>query len=123
MAGVPAGLLRMTRNLNKPPGLLQEIRISNRVAGATAVPGWPNCFSQLLAPSMAFRFCPRARIGPLRINCTRRGLSSISLGAPYASPKLPINRRRGSRSQDGVRRRSQRCGHAVCLALVAQRGC
>jgi len=28
---VPAGLLRMTRNLNKPPGLLQEIRISNRV--------------------------------------------------------------------------------------------
>jgi hypothetical protein len=44
MAGVPAGLLRMTRNLNKPPGLLQEIRISNRVEGAAAAPGWPNRF-------------------------------------------------------------------------------
>ena len=38
MAGVPAGLLRMTRNLNKPPGLLQEIRISNRVAGGDGCP-------------------------------------------------------------------------------------
>jgi len=122
MAGMPAGLLRMTLNLNKPAGLLQEIRISNRVERAAAAPGWPNCFSQLL-PCMAFRFCPGARLGPLRINCTRRGLSSISLGAPYASLKLPINRRRGSRSQDGVRRLSKRCGVAVCLALVAQRGC
>jgi hypothetical protein len=45
MAGVSAGLLRMTRNLNKPPGLLQEIRISNRVEGAAAAPGWPNRFA------------------------------------------------------------------------------
>ena len=121
MAGVPAGLLRMTRNLNKPPGLLQEIRISNRVAGRR-LPQDGQIASANYCPSMAFRFCPSARIGPLRINCTRRGLSSISLGAPYAPLKLPINRRRGSRSQDGVRRRSQRCGDAVCLALVAQRG-
>ena len=27
---------------------------------------------------MAFRFWPSPRLGPLRINCTRRGLSSIS---------------------------------------------
>jgi len=45
MAGVPAGLLRMTRNLNKPPGLLQEIRISNRVEGSAAAPGWPHRFA------------------------------------------------------------------------------
>ncbi len=72
---------------------------------------------------MAFRFCPSAGLGPLRISCTRRGLSSVSLGPPCASLKVPINRRCGSRSQDGVRRRSQRYGDAVCLALVAQRGC
>ncbi len=67
MAGVPAGLLRMTLNLNKPPGLLQEIRISNRVEGAAAAPGWPNCFSQP-CPSMAFRFCRSARLRPWRIS-------------------------------------------------------
>lgn len=67
MAGVPAGLLRMTLNLNKPPALLQEIRISNRVEGVAAAPGWPNCFSQP-CPSMAFRFFRSARLRPWRIN-------------------------------------------------------
>ena len=67
MAGVPAGLLRMTLNLNKPPVLLQEIRISNRVEGVAAAPGWPNCFSQP-CPSMAFRLSRSARLRPWRIN-------------------------------------------------------
>lgn len=67
MAGVPAGLLRMTLNLNKPPVLLQEIRISNRVEGVAAAPGWPNCLSQP-CPSMAFRFFRSARLRPWRIS-------------------------------------------------------
>ena len=67
MAGVPAGLLRMTLNLNKPPVLLQEIRISNRVEGVAAAPGWPNCLSQP-CPSMAFRFFRSARLRAWRIN-------------------------------------------------------
>ena len=71
---------------------------------------------------MAFRFCHSARLGPLRLKFTRRGLSSISLGGPGASLNVPINRRRGSRSQDWAIRRSPRRGDAVSLALVSQRG-
>jgi hypothetical protein len=111
----------MTRNLNKPPGLLQEIRISNRVEGRR-LPQDGQIASASSCASMAFRFCHSARHGPLRLNFTRRGLSSISLGGPGASLNVPINRRHGSRSQDWAIRRSQRCGDAVSLALVSQRG-
>lgn len=51
---------------------------------------------------MAFRFRRSARIGPLRLNFTSRGLSSISLGGPGASLNLPINRRGGPRTTLGL---------------------
>ena len=51
---------------------------------------------------MAFRFRRSARLGPLRLNFTSRGLSSISLGAPGASLNLPINRRGGPRTTLGL---------------------
>ncbi len=51
---------------------------------------------------MAFRFRRSARLGPLRLNFTRRGLSSISLGGPGVSLNVPINRRGGLRTTLGL---------------------
>jgi hypothetical protein len=51
---------------------------------------------------MAFRFRRSARIGPLRLNFTSRGLSSMALGGPGASLNLPINRRGGPRTTLGL---------------------
>lgn len=92
----------MTRNLNKPPCFLQDIRISNQVGGAGLLPQDGQTASASFCPSMAFRFRRSARIGPLRLNFTSRGLSSISLGGPGASLNLPINRRGGPRTTIGL---------------------
>ena len=51
---------------------------------------------------MAFRFRRSARLGPLRLNFTGQGLSSISLGGPGASLNLPVNRRGGPRTTLGL---------------------
>ena len=51
---------------------------------------------------MAFRFRRSARLGPLRLNFTSRGLSSISLGAPGMSLNVPVNRRGGPRTTLGL---------------------
>lgn len=91
----------MTLNLNKPPSFLQEIRISNPAEAPARAPGWVNRFSQL-RPSMAFRFRRSTRLGPLRLNFTGQGLSSISLGGPGASLNLPVNRRGGPRTTLGL---------------------
>jgi hypothetical protein len=41
---------------------------------------------------MPFRFRRSARLGPLRFNLGKSGLSSISLGGPGASFNIPITR-------------------------------
>jgi len=51
---------------------------------------------------MAFRFRRSARLGPLRLNFTRQGLSSISLGGPGVSLNVPVNRRGGPRTTIGL---------------------
>ena len=51
---------------------------------------------------MAFRFRRSARLGPLRLNFTRRGLSSISLGGRGASLNVPVNRHGGLRTTLGL---------------------
>jgi len=51
---------------------------------------------------MAFRFRRSARLGPLRLNFTSRGLSSISLGGPGLSVNVPVNRGGGPRTTLGL---------------------
>jgi len=41
---------------------------------------------------MPFRFRRSARLGPLRFNFGKSGLSSISLGGPGASFNIPVAR-------------------------------
>ena len=51
---------------------------------------------------MGFRLRRSARLGPLRFNFSKGGLSSISLGGPGASINLPVNRRGGARTTVGL---------------------
>ena len=91
----------MTRNLNKPPCFLQEIRISNQLGAVGRCPRMGKLLEPV-RPSMAFRFRRSARLGPLRLNFTSRGLSSISLGGPGLSLNVPVHRRGGPRTTLGL---------------------
>ena len=51
---------------------------------------------------MGFRFRRSARLGPLRFNFGKSGLSSISLGGRGASFNIPVARSGGPRSTDGL---------------------
>ena len=51
---------------------------------------------------MGFRFRRSARLGPLRFNFTKGGLSSISVGGRGASFNIPVNRSGGPRSTVGL---------------------
>ncbi len=51
---------------------------------------------------MSFRFRRSARLGPLRFNFTKGGLSSISVGGRGASFNIPVNRRGGPRTTVGL---------------------
>ena len=51
---------------------------------------------------MGFRFRRSARLGPLRFNFSKGGLSSISVGGPGASFNIPINRSGGPRTTLGL---------------------
>jgi hypothetical protein len=48
--------------------------------------------------AMGFRFRRSARLGPLRFNFSKGGLSSISVGGRGASFNIPVNRSGGPRS-------------------------
>jgi hypothetical protein len=52
--------------------------------------------------SMGFRFRRSARLGPLRFNFSKSGLSSISVGGRGASFNIPVNRSGGPRSTVGL---------------------
>lgn len=51
---------------------------------------------------MGFRFRRSSRLGPVRLNFSKNGLSSISLGGRGASLNIPVNRRGGTRTTVGV---------------------
>ena len=51
---------------------------------------------------MGFRFRRSARLGPLRFNFSKGGLSSISVGGRGASFNIPVARRGGARTTVGV---------------------
>ena len=51
---------------------------------------------------MGFRFRRSARLGPLRFNFSRGGLSSISFGGRGASFNIPVNRNGGPRTTVGL---------------------
>ena len=52
--------------------------------------------------AMGFRFRRSARLGPLRVNFSKGGLSSISVGGQGASFNIPVNRSGGPRSTVGL---------------------
>ncbi|WP_411877188.1 DUF4236 domain-containing protein [Vulcanococcus limneticus] len=57
----------------------------------------------MLAPlPMGFRFRRSARLGPLRFNFAKGGLSSISVGGRGASFNIPVTRRGGPRTTVGL---------------------
>ena len=51
---------------------------------------------------MGFRFRRSTRLGPLRFNFSKSGLSSISVGGRGASFNIPVNRSGGPRSTAGL---------------------
>ena len=51
---------------------------------------------------MGFRFRRSARLGPLRFNFSKGGLSSISVGGRGASFNIPVARSGGARTTVGV---------------------
>ncbi|MCP9815205.1 DUF4236 domain-containing protein [Synechococcus sp. GreenBA-s] len=51
---------------------------------------------------MGFRFRRSARLGPLRFNFAKGGLSSISVGGRGASFNIPVTRRGGPRTTVGL---------------------
>ena len=51
---------------------------------------------------MPFRFRRSARLGPLRFNFAKGGLSSISVGGRGTSFNIPVNRSGGPRSTVGL---------------------
>ncbi|MCP9824905.1 DUF4236 domain-containing protein [Synechococcus sp. EJ6-Ellesmere] len=51
---------------------------------------------------MAFRFRRSARLGPLRFNFAKSGLSSISVGGRGASFNIPVSRSGGPRTTVGL---------------------
>jgi hypothetical protein len=51
---------------------------------------------------MGFRFRRSTRLGPLRFNFAKGGLSSISVGGRGASFNIPVNRSGGPRSTVGL---------------------
>ena len=51
---------------------------------------------------MGFRFRRSARLGPLRFNFSKGGLSSISVGGPGASFNIPVARSGGARTTVGL---------------------
>ncbi|MCF8140618.1 MAG: DUF4236 domain-containing protein [Cyanobium usitatum Tobar12.5m-G36] len=51
---------------------------------------------------MGFRFCRSTRLGPLRFNFAKGGLSSISVGGRGASFNIPVARTGGARTTVGV---------------------
>lgn len=51
---------------------------------------------------MGFRFRHSSRLGPLRFNFSKAGLSSISLGGPGASLNIPVARSGGTRATVGL---------------------
>ena len=51
---------------------------------------------------MGFRFRRSARLGPLRFNFAKGGLSSISVGGRGASFNVPVSRRGGARTTVGL---------------------
>ena len=51
---------------------------------------------------MGFRFRHSSRLGPLRLNFSKAGLSSISLGGPGASLNIPVARSGGPRATVGL---------------------
>ena len=51
---------------------------------------------------MGFRFRRSTRLGPLRFNFSKGGLSSISVGGRGASFNIPVNRSGGPRSTVGL---------------------
>ena len=51
---------------------------------------------------MGFRFRRSARLGPLRFNFAKGGLSSISVGGRGASFNIPVNRSGGPQSTVGL---------------------
>ena len=51
---------------------------------------------------MGFRFRRSSRLGPVRLNFSKNGLSSISLGGRGASLNIPVNRRGGTRTTLGL---------------------
>ncbi|MCP9917758.1 DUF4236 domain-containing protein [Cyanobium sp. ATX 6F1] len=51
---------------------------------------------------MPFRYRRSARLGPLRFNFAKTGLSSISLGGPGASFNIPVARSGGARTTVGL---------------------
>jgi hypothetical protein len=52
--------------------------------------------------TMGFRFRRSARLGPLRFNFAKGGLSSISVGGRGASFNIPVNRSGGPRTTVGL---------------------
>jgi hypothetical protein len=52
--------------------------------------------------TMSFRFRRSARLGPLRFNFVKGGLSSISVGGRGASFNIPVNRSGGPRTTVGL---------------------
>ena len=52
--------------------------------------------------AMGFRFRRSARLGPLRFNFSKAGLSSISVGGRGASFNIPMNRSGGARTTVGI---------------------
>jgi hypothetical protein len=51
---------------------------------------------------MGFRFRRSARLGPLRFNFAKGGLSSISVGGRGASLNIPVSRSGGARTTVGL---------------------
>jgi hypothetical protein len=51
---------------------------------------------------MGFRFRRSARLGPLRFNFSKGGLSSVSVGGCGASLNIPVNRGGGVRTTVGL---------------------
>lgn len=52
---------------------------------------------------MGFRFRRSARLGPLRFNFAKGGLSSICVGGRGASFNIPVSRSGGARTTWGCR--------------------
>ena len=62
----------------------------------------PPLLLQFVRELMGFCFRRSARIGPLRFNFSKGGLSSISVGGRGASFNIPMNRSGGARTTVGV---------------------